>query len=251
MGEPFATHNRRAARGQGSPELPIRSWKGGGRVRGMLAAPLEESASTARPLRVRDRLGIGSRRSLRCGHRRLRRRRAPGRGRARWATSRSRSSAPSFPSKQQLAQNTNLTLSVANTGDKTIPDLAITIFTDLEREHERHPRLRPPGHERLDGHRRAKELPAGAGLILGPLRPARPRDPLPAGLDPRAGLSRSSPARPASAGAEAAQTDTFSFGALGCRRDQRDGLERDAGAGRAPTLSTTASPPACRARRRR
>ena len=34
-----------------------------------------------------------------------------------------------FPSRQQLAQNTNLTLAVANSGDKTIPNLAITIFT--------------------------------------------------------------------------------------------------------------------------
>jgi len=34
-----------------------------------------------------------------------------------------------FPSGQQLAQNTDLTLAVENSGERTIPDLAITIFT--------------------------------------------------------------------------------------------------------------------------
>src|SRR4029450_1136857 len=45
-GETVATHNRRAREGKNPPELLIRSWKGGGRVRGMLPAPLEESAWT-------------------------------------------------------------------------------------------------------------------------------------------------------------------------------------------------------------
>jgi hypothetical protein len=34
-----------------------------------------------------------------------------------------------FPAKQRLAETSNLTLSVRNTGDRTVPDLAITIFT--------------------------------------------------------------------------------------------------------------------------
>jgi len=34
-----------------------------------------------------------------------------------------------FPAKQRLAQTSELTLSVANVGDETIPDLAITAFT--------------------------------------------------------------------------------------------------------------------------
>ena len=34
-----------------------------------------------------------------------------------------------FPSRQAIAQNTNLTLAVENSGDKTIPNLSITIFT--------------------------------------------------------------------------------------------------------------------------
>jgi hypothetical protein len=35
-----------------------------------------------------------------------------------------------FPNRQGLAQTTNLRLGVENTGDQTIPDLAITIFID-------------------------------------------------------------------------------------------------------------------------
>lgn len=37
--------------------------------------------------------------------------------------------AAEFPAKQRLAQSSELTLSVENTGDETIPDLAITVFT--------------------------------------------------------------------------------------------------------------------------
>jgi hypothetical protein len=35
-----------------------------------------------------------------------------------------------FPAKQRLAQTSDLTITVANTGDETIPDLAITVFTN-------------------------------------------------------------------------------------------------------------------------
>ena len=55
MTAPFATHNRQAK----PPELTIRKWNGAGRVRAMLPAPLEESASTALAVRARKRVGIG------------------------------------------------------------------------------------------------------------------------------------------------------------------------------------------------
>jgi len=37
-----------------------------------------------------------------------------------------------FPTKQRLAQTSRLTISVSNTGDETIPDLALTVFTTRE-----------------------------------------------------------------------------------------------------------------------
>src|SRR6476620_5210066 len=94
----------------------------------MLPAPLEESASTA-PLKARRRIGIGMLSALlavsiaACG-----------------GGSRQDATEPSgdfpiaitradFSSKQQLAQNSNLTLRVENTGNDSLPDLAITIFT--------------------------------------------------------------------------------------------------------------------------
>ena len=51
MGPPFATHNRRKGRSDATREV--------GTVRGMLPAPLEESASTARPLKARYRVAVG------------------------------------------------------------------------------------------------------------------------------------------------------------------------------------------------
>ncbi len=153
----------------------------------MLAAPLEESARTARPQRVRNRLGIGLLIALSaagisaCG------------GGERQDADEPSGNFPvqivsaDFPSKQQLAQNTNLTLSVANTGDKTIPDLAITIFT-ASNASTSESQTSTTGHKRLDGHVEPRPAP-GAGLIFRPLRPARPRHSLPAGLDPRGGLS--------------------------------------------------------------
>src|SRR4029450_7330964 len=54
-----AVRHRQPSRGQEIPEPPIPRRNAGGRVRGMLATPLEESSSTARPRRVRQRLGIG------------------------------------------------------------------------------------------------------------------------------------------------------------------------------------------------
>jgi hypothetical protein len=120
----------------------------------------------------------------------------------------------SFASKQRLAQTSDLTLSVANTGDETIPDLAITIWTDAEAA---------PGVE-TDGSTTATETgtegttteesgPTAAGsfsvISAQPdlAIPSRPVWILEQGYPKLAGQT-------ASAGAEAAQTDTFSFGAL-------------------------------------
>ena len=112
--------------GKDPPELLIRSWKGGvgvryvGRAVGGAPSPSPEGAQPPGDLLliVLSAAGISA-----CG------------GGERQDADEPSGNFPvqivsaDFPSKQQLAQNTNLTLSVANTGDKTIPDLAITIFT--------------------------------------------------------------------------------------------------------------------------
>jgi hypothetical protein len=101
-----------------------------------------------------------------------------------------------FPSKQKLAENTNLTLSVANTGERTIPDLAITIFTASN--------ATGTSSQGLPQSQGSFSVRSGEpGLAI----PFRPVWILEEGYPKLAGQT-------ASAGAEAAQTDTFSFGAL-------------------------------------
>ena len=76
---------------------------------------------------------------------------------------------PKFPTDQRLAETSDLLLGVKNTGDEQLPDLAVTIYT---------------GDEKAER------------LLHGPLRPARPRQPQPPGLDPRERTTRvPSPAR--------------------------------------------------------
>ena len=67
-------------------------------------------------------------RSLRRGPGGPRRRRAPGRGRAGGRVP-VEITAAEFPAKQSLSETTNLLLSVQNTGEDSVPNLAITIFT--------------------------------------------------------------------------------------------------------------------------
>jgi hypothetical protein len=208
MGERFATHNRQAKK---SPELAIRSWNGGGRVRAMLPAPLEESARTARPQRVRVRLGIGLIVALAAV------------GISACGGARQDANEPSgdfpvqivnadFPSKQKLAQNTNLTLTVANTGDKAIPDLAITIFTSSNASTSESGST-STGTTSTGTGTASQELPQAQGSFSvrseqpGLAIPFRPVWILEQGFPKLAGQT-------ASAGAEAAQTDTYSFGAL-------------------------------------
>lgn len=95
----------------------------------MLPAPLEESGTTSLLLRMRLRLGVGlivavcSVGLAACG------------GGERQDEDEVEGEFPveitgaEFPAKQSLAIQTELLLSVENTGEETIPDLAVTVFT--------------------------------------------------------------------------------------------------------------------------
>jgi hypothetical protein len=174
----------------------------------MLPAPLEESAATALALRGRKRVGIGLAVALTalglasCG------------GGERQDADEPEGDFPvqivnaDFPSNQQLAQNTDLTLSVANTGDRTIPDLAITIFTTSD-----------AGTSESDSSNTgttgtaSQEFPTAQGSFSVRSEqedlaiPSRPVWILEQGFPKLAGQT-------APGGAEAAQTNTFAFGPL-------------------------------------
>jgi hypothetical protein len=178
----------------------------------MLRAPLEESAPTARLQRVRDRLWMGLIVALSavalasCG------------GGSRQDESEASGDFPvqitsaNFPSKQQLAQNTNLTLSVRNTGQETIPTLAITIFTTSNASTNQSTTGTTTGQTSTAGSS-TQELPQASGAFSvqssqpGLAIPSRPVWILEQGYPKLAGEQ-------SSAGAEAAQTDTFDFGPL-------------------------------------
>ncbi len=103
-----------------------------------------------------------------------------------------------FPARQQLSETTDLQLAIKNAGDKTVPDLAITIFTGTGP----HPSADGSFNARIDD-------PALAN-------PSRPvwilENDYPKILVPGVSLNKldSQP----TAGAAAAQTDTFQFGPL-------------------------------------
>jgi hypothetical protein len=177
----------------------------------MLPAPLEESASTARALRARRRIGIGVLGVLLAA------------GVASCGGTRQDASEPEgnfpvsivsadFPSKQQLAQNTNLTLTVENSGDKSIPDLAITVFTTSNATTSESTTT-TTGTTDTGTTGTAQELPTSQGSFSvrseqeGLAIPFRPVWILEEGFPKLAGQT-------ASAGAEAAQTDTYAFGPL-------------------------------------
>ena len=100
-----------------------------------------------------------------------------------------------FPTDQRLAQTRDLQLEIENTGNKTVPNLAVT---DL--------------HRRREGRR----------IVLGAKRPAGALQPQPTRVDPRERLPEAARARRGHrraglrppGGASAAQTDTFAFGPL-------------------------------------
>jgi hypothetical protein len=194
----------------------------------MLPAPLEESDATARrPLKARNRLAVGFAVALlgvgiaSCG------------GGERQDADEPEGDFPvqvvsaDFPSKQHLAQNTNLTLSLRNTGDEAIPDLAITIFTtsnastdeSTSEEGTTTDEDTTTGETDANG-RQPADLPAVSGPFSvlsdqeGLAIPYRPVWLLEEGYPKLAGQT-------ASAGAQAAQTNTFSFGEVPAG-EQRD-----------------------------
>ncbi len=177
----------------------------------MLPAPLEESASTARALKSRKRLGVGFLGVLLAA------------GIASCGGTRQDANEPSgnfpvqivsadFPSRQQLAQNTNLTLAVANSGDQTIPDLSITVFTTSNASTSE-TGTSTTGTTSTQSSTTTQELPTVQGSFSvrseqqGLAIPFRPVWILESGYPKLEGQT-------ASAGAEAAQTDTYAFGAL-------------------------------------
>jgi hypothetical protein len=182
----------------------------------MLPAPLEESASTARSLKARKRIGIGVLGMLLAA------------GVASCGGTRQDANEPEgdfpvsivsaeFPSKQQLAQNTNLTLAVENSGDQTIPNLAITIFTTSNASTAE---TTVSGTTTTGTSSTSQELPTAQGSFSvrseqeGLAIPFRPVWILEQGYPKLEGET-------ASAGAEAAQTDTYAFGELGPNATKR------------------------------
>ncbi|MFL5908870.1 MAG: hypothetical protein ACJ75Z_14895 [Solirubrobacterales bacterium] len=181
----------------------------------MLPAPVEESVATARLLKAPRRIGIGLLGALAaaflasCG------------GGERQDVNEPSGDFPvaitnaNFPSKQQLAENTNLTLTVQNTGNQTIPDLAITIFTTSDAKTGQSGTsdtgTASTGTESTAT--AAANLPQAQGSFSvrsqqpGLANPSRPVWILEEGYPKLAGQTQS-------AGAAAAQTDTFSFGAV-------------------------------------
>jgi hypothetical protein len=104
----------------------------------------------------------------------------------------------SFPSHQQLSKTTDLQLTVKNTGDKTVPDLAITIYTGTG------------AHPSADGSFSEREDNPG---LANPNRPVWIlENDYPKLLGP--GVTKKNLNSQPPAGAAAAQTDTFQFGAL-------------------------------------
>jgi hypothetical protein len=184
----------------------------------MLPAPLEESASTARALKARKWLGIGFLGVLLAA------------GVASCGGTRQDANEPSgnfpvqiisadFPSKQALAQNTNLTLAVENSGNTTIPDLAITIFTTSNASTSE-TGTSTTGTTSTGGSSTSEDLPTAQGSFSvrstqeGLEIPFRPVWILEQGFPKYEGQA-------ASAGAEAAQTDTYAFGALAANQTKR------------------------------
>src|SRR3954447_4942454 len=188
----------------------------------MLPAPLEESASTAGPLKARKLIGMGILGVLLAA------------GFASCGGSRQDADEPEgnfpvsivsadFPSKQALAQNTNLTLAVENSGDKEIPNLAITIFTSSNAgtdESTTGGTTSTATTAGAEGGAPTGDLPQSQGSFSvrseqeGLAIPFRPVWILEEGFPRLEGQT-------VPAGAEAAQTDTYAFGSLGANQTRR------------------------------
>jgi hypothetical protein len=100
-----------------------------------------------------------------------------------------------FPTEQRLAETSDLRLEVANVGEETVPDLAVTIYTgDVKATGPFSIRSDQPGL--ADPNRPVWILEEGYPKLVTADTDLKKLDDAP------------------TAGAEAAQTDTFSFGAL-------------------------------------
>jgi hypothetical protein len=122
--------------------------------------------------------------------------------------------AAEFPAKQRLAQASEFTLTVRNTGDETIPDLAVTVFTAADAGTE-------AGAGDEGGTGTDDDLPVAQGAFsvlsqqAGLAIPSRPVWILEQGYPRAAGTEAGRPPPgelSGAGGAEAAQTNTFSFG---------------------------------------
>ena len=103
--------------------------------------------------------------------------------------------AAKFPTTQRLAQTSDLVMEIENVGEETVPDLAVTIYTGEEKASEPfYIRLDQPGL--ADPNRPVWILEEGYPKLL-------TRD-----------TKLGNVIKAAPSGAEAAQTDTFSFGAM-------------------------------------
>jgi hypothetical protein len=100
-----------------------------------------------------------------------------------------------FPTRQRLAETSDLKLSIENVGEEQIPDLAVTICLDS---------CQADGSFSLRSDQPGLASPNRPVWIL--------EQDYPKLLEP--GTSKKELARAPSAGAEAAQTNTFSFGAM-------------------------------------
>jgi hypothetical protein len=150
-----------------------------------------------------------------------------------------------FPTKQRLAQTSELMITVSNTGEETIPDLAITVFTTPEESSEDEPQgtstdgtatTATEDEEELDEALdeetgTSTEETENTGSSVGPASgsfsvrseqpdlaiPSRPVWILEQGYPREAGTEAGSPPPgelSGSGGADTAQTNTFAFGEL-------------------------------------
>jgi hypothetical protein len=121
--------------------------------------------------------------------------------------------AAKFPTDQRLAKTGDLRLDVTNVGDEAVPDLAITIYTGDEKAAgsfqvpSDQPGLADPNRPVWILENEFPKCVTDAGYKLEP--DSSTRCVSPAEADSEGGLDKAQPA-----GADAAQTDTFSFGEL-------------------------------------
>ena len=141
-----------------------------------------------------------------------------------------------FPNHQKLAETSDLELAIKNAGDKTIPDLAVTINTQAEG----HPNLKSPATSTGSG-QGSFNIRVDEPNLASPFRPVWIlEEQLPEAH--HATRSRSKIEKAPTAGAEAAQTDTFQFGSVP-PGDSKDIAWRVTPVAPGPTRSTTRSRP--------